>query len=412
MQSRSSTRSLACVMERAACPAGPGNVTAFKSGVKNRTYNADNQLVNPGFVYDGNGSPTTYNVKLLGYDPEQRMTSFGTTQTATYDGDGLRAWKQKGALSTRTYYLYDGSVPVCEFSSTGALTATNTFAGGGLVSRRVGSTTTYYAFDERGNVSQRLSSTGAVVSSDLYDGYGARQSTVAIQPDPFGYGGEFGYFTDNETGLVLCTHRYYDPAAGRFVTRDPIGYAGGVNLYGYTKNNPSNRADPSGLDDYDPVSAYWNQLGNEVQQKTTQAAKSWNNAFGALGEWLGGSGSNRRNYGENSSQSNDMKNSMGGDQIALAIALGNSHGNVSTPQAFYNSINEPWNGTQAQVGGFIWDSHLNKCGATEVHIYNRMSFNSFFYHGLGFIPLPEYNRFSWGYGPMGNIHQDYYYTLR
>lgn len=217
------------------------------SGVKNRTYNADNQLVNPGFVYDGNGSPTTYNAKLLGYDPEQRMTSFGPTQTDAYNGDGLRTWKQKGALSTRTYYLYDGSVPVCEFSSTGALTATNTFAGGGLVSRRVGSTTTYYAFDERGNVAQRISAAGAVTTSDLYDGYGARTSTVAVQPDPFGYGGEFGYFTDVETGLVLCTHRYYDPAAGRFVTRDPIGYAGGVNLYGYTGNNPGNETDPSGL---------------------------------------------------------------------------------------------------------------------------------------------------------------------
>ena len=223
-------------------------MTAFKSSVQNRAYNADNQLVNPGFVYDGNGSPTTYNTKLLGYDPEQRMTSFGTTQTASYDGDGLRAWKQKGALTTRTYYLYDGSTPVCEFSSTGVLTATNTFAGGSLVSRRVGSTTTYYAFDERGNVSQRLSSTGGVVSSDLYDGYGARQSTVTVQPDPFGYGGQSGYYTDVETGLIFCTYRYYDPAAGRFVTRDPIGYAGGINLYGYTGNNPVNEDDPDGLD--------------------------------------------------------------------------------------------------------------------------------------------------------------------
>ena len=39
---------------------------------------------------------------------------------------------------------------------------------------------------------------------------------------------KYGYYTDAETGLILCLHRYYDPAAGRWFTRDPIGYAGGL----------------------------------------------------------------------------------------------------------------------------------------------------------------------------------------
>ena len=46
---------------------------------------------------------------------------------------------------------------------------------------------------------------------------------------------------------MLCTNRYYDPQQGRFLTRDLIGYAGGVNLYGYTANNPVNETDASGL---------------------------------------------------------------------------------------------------------------------------------------------------------------------
>ena len=102
----------------------------------------------------------------------------------------------------------------------------------------------FYTFDERGNVSQRLDSNGNVLSSDLYDAYGAKASPLS---DPFGYRGEEGYYTDTETGLLYLHQRYYDPGTGRFLTRDPMGYGGGINLYGYTGNNPVNNSDPSGL---------------------------------------------------------------------------------------------------------------------------------------------------------------------
>ena len=47
---------------------------------------------------------------------------------------------------------------------------------------------------------------------------------------------------------VWMGHREYDPLACRFLTRDPIGYDGGINLYAYCGNNPIMFADPSGLD--------------------------------------------------------------------------------------------------------------------------------------------------------------------
>jgi len=75
---------------------------------------------------------------------------------------------------------------------------------------------------------------------------GGKRRRAAAQTDPFGFGAQAGYYTDVETGLVLCTHRYYDPATGRWLTRDPIGYRGGVNLYGYVENNPENDTDASG----------------------------------------------------------------------------------------------------------------------------------------------------------------------
>lgn len=42
-------------------------------------------------------------------------------------------------------------------------------------------------------------------------------------------------------------NRYYDPSAGRFTQEDPIGLAGGVNLYGYAGADPANNSDPFGL---------------------------------------------------------------------------------------------------------------------------------------------------------------------
>lgn len=53
---------------------------------------------------------------------------------------------------------------------------------------------------------------------------------------------------DKETGLYYYRARYYDPIEGRFISKDPISFAGGdVNLYGYTQQNPINFNDPAGL---------------------------------------------------------------------------------------------------------------------------------------------------------------------
>ncbi len=128
------------------------------------------------------------------------------------------------------------------------------FGAWGLVSRNTpASGTVWYAFDERGNVAQRVGGNGALLSTDLYDAFGNKRAGPA---DVFGFGGQAGYYTDAETGLVLCTNRHYDPQSGRFLTRDPLGYGGGINLYSYTANNPVNGMDPLGLDP-----GYWQSAG-------------------------------------------------------------------------------------------------------------------------------------------------------
>jgi RHS repeat-associated protein len=50
-----------------------------------------------------------------------------------------------------------------------------------------------------------------------------------------------------DAGLVYRRNRYYDPASGRFTQEDPIGIAGGLNLYGLAGGDPITFADPFGL---------------------------------------------------------------------------------------------------------------------------------------------------------------------
>ncbi len=155
----------------------------------------------------------------------------------------MDAWKQ--GSGARTYFLYDGELLLGEYDSAGTVTAVNTWGAYGLVSRRSGGSSVHSTWDAQGSLAQRLDGTGAVLTSHLYDTFGA-ESASGSTTDPYRYGGQWGYYTDGETGLCLLTHRYYDPGTGRFLNRDPIGYAGGVNVYGYVANSPLSRIDPSG----------------------------------------------------------------------------------------------------------------------------------------------------------------------
>ena len=56
-----------------------------------------------------------------------------------------------------------------------------------------------------------------------------------------------GQQVDAETGLYYNRHRYYDPNSGRFVSKDPIGLMGGINVYTYVAN-PTGWIDPLGLE--------------------------------------------------------------------------------------------------------------------------------------------------------------------
>jgi RHS repeat-associated protein len=57
--------------------------------------------------------------------------------------------------------------------------------------------------------------------------------------------------SDVQTGLVYYRAHWYDPTQGRFLSKDTVGFAGGLNKYTYISNNPLSKTDPSGLYELD-----------------------------------------------------------------------------------------------------------------------------------------------------------------
>lgn len=254
-----------------------GNLTTFKGTVK--THNSRNQLTGTGFVYDLNGNATTWRGTTATWDTENRLKTYGT-YSAGYRADSLRAWRQIG--TTKTYFLYAGGELLAEMNSTGAVTRTYTRGVNGLVSSRTGTTTQYYLFDERGNTVQRANATGALLSSHSTDAFGLTTNSVSPGTDPYaGHGGQWGYYWESTPALFYLHHRHYDPSVGRFLSRDPIGYAGGMNLYRYCENAPVGRLDPSGLDD----DAWYDRLSAGAAREVETAKSFFIDSFGTAA-WI------------------------------------------------------------------------------------------------------------------------------
>jgi len=84
---------------------------------------------------------------------------------------------------------------------------------------------------------------------------------------------------DGETGLYYHGARYYAAWLGRWVSCDPIGIAGGINVFVYTSNSPINRIDPNGMEDCTASSFVCDPAKYKPSSSSSKAA-----AFGSK-EW-------------------------------------------------------------------------------------------------------------------------------
>ena len=101
----------------------------------------------------------------------------------------------------------------------------------------------YFHLDHLGTPIEMTDRVGKTVWEASYQAWGEVEMVSGSLKQPFRFQGQ--YF-DEESGLHYNRFRYYDPSSGRFVSQDPIGLLGGVNLYEYAPN-PISWLDPLGL---------------------------------------------------------------------------------------------------------------------------------------------------------------------
>ena len=167
-----------------------------------------------------------------------------------YDGWGRRVRKSTATGTSR--YLWEGDSLLAQLDTFGSLVAGYTYYPGidnvatQLRHDRADSTY-YYVEDYSRNVVALLARTGGGNTIDnqyRYEPFGNLQGNAGTAiPNSLQLAGrEY----DAETQLYFDRARYLDPALGRFVSEDPIGLDGGINLYAFVGNDPVNGWDPSG----------------------------------------------------------------------------------------------------------------------------------------------------------------------
>ena len=232
--------------------------------VNNRVHNAMDELVSDAnftYTYDllGNlvqkvavGNPA--DVTTYTYNAENRLIGVTTPTVATtyvYDPMGRRIAKTVNGVTIR--YVLDGQNVLLELDGSNQVLAANTHAGLDQLLVREDQSGTHYPLSDGLNSTIALTdSSGTVTERYRYSAFG---QIGVMNPDFSPKAGNTpliaytytGREWEPEIGNYFHRNRFYDPALGRWLSRDPIGEDGGLNLYGYVLNNPINFVDPLGL---------------------------------------------------------------------------------------------------------------------------------------------------------------------
>jgi RHS repeat-associated protein len=222
--------------------------TGLPQAVSSATYNAANHQLtfsNQTLTYDLNGNLITDGTNTYTWDARNQLAAISGSSSVSLAYDALGRRRQKTINGGTTTFLYDGLNPVQENAGGGV---TNLLAGLGLdeflLRSDAGGAYSLLA-DTLGSIIAITDSAGTVSTEYTYEPFGATTATGASTPSELQFTGR----ENDGTGLYYYRARYYHPTLQRFISEDPIGFAGGdLNLYEYVRSRPTNYADPLGLD--------------------------------------------------------------------------------------------------------------------------------------------------------------------
>ncbi len=235
------------------------SITAASTGTTNNVttktlgVNVTSGTPIPSLKYDLNGSGTNDGTFTYEWDAANRLTAInepgGLRSEFKYDGMGRRVCiteKSSGTVTSVKNLIWDGMTIREERNASNAVTKMY-FANAVQIS----GSNYYYTRDHLGSVRELTTGTSATVLARYdYDPYGVQTQLSGTMTADFGF---TGLYYHQPTGLILAPYREYSSNLDRWLSRDPLGEDGGINLYGYVGNNPVYWVDPTGL--------FWAQIG-------------------------------------------------------------------------------------------------------------------------------------------------------